>query len=136
MTDYFLTVATLTLFNIILALALNIIWGYAGQPHLGINIYTSVGAYGAALLLTKLGLPFLSVMFMCVALAVAFSIITSLPSLRVGSDFLAILTIGLAFVVESLYVYLPQDWFGGPLGILNIPKTTVFGLEFKSTAAF
>src|SRR5262249_3784085 len=133
MTDYLLTIATLIAINIIVALGLNLITGYAGQPHLGIGVYTSIGAYTTALLLID-GAPPLAALVLAVGGAVLFGVLTGLPSLRVNSDFLAILTIGLAFVVESLYGYLPQTWFGGPLGLTEIPKPHLFGFAFGTGA--
>ncbi len=136
MTDYVLTVMTLIGINVIVALGLNVISGYAGQPHLGIGIYTSIGAYVSALLLTKADAPLVPVLLVAVVAAFLFGAVTGLPSLRVNSDFLAILTIGLAFVVESLYSYLPQAWFGGPLGLSEIPKPQLFGYQFGTASMF
>lgn len=136
MTDYILAIAVLAGLNVIVALGLNIISGYAGQPHLGVAIYTSVGAYVTALLLTKAALPFLPVLLLSILAAVLLGVLTGLPSLRVGSDFLAVLTIGLAFVVESLYVYLPHSWFGGPMGLMDVPKPQLLGYKFDTSGIF
>jgi ABC-type branched-subunit amino acid transport system ATPase component len=51
--------------------------------------------------------------------------LTGLPALRVREDSLAVFTIGLVFVFESLLVYLP--YFGGPVGIGRIPYVTIDG---------
>jgi ABC-type branched-subunit amino acid transport system ATPase component len=51
--------------------------------------------------------------------------VTGLPALRVREDALAVLTIGLVFVFESLLIYLP--WFGGPVGIGRIPAAALSG---------
>lgn len=136
MTDYILAIAVLVGLNMIVALGLNIISGYAGQPHLGVAIYTSAGAYLTALLLTKAALPFLPVLVLSILAATLLGVLTGLPSLRVGSDFLAVLTIGLAFVVESLYLYLPHSWFGGPMGIMDVPKPELFGYKFDTSGIF
>jgi len=133
MTDYLLTIATVVAINILVALGLNLITGYAGQPHLGIGVYTSIGAYTTALLLLA-GMPLLVALVLALLGATLFGALTGLPSLRVNSDFLAVLTIGLAFVVESLYGYLPQEWFGGPLGLTEIPKPQLLGVQFGSGA--
>jgi len=117
-------------------LGLNIITGYAGQPHLGIGIYTSCGAYLSALLLTRAELPFPLVLLIAISGASLLGAVTSLPTLRVGSDFLAVLTIGLAFVVESLYIYLPHEWFGGPLGLTDVPKPVLLGYSLGGTSIF
>jgi branched-chain amino acid transport system permease protein len=51
--------------------------------------------------------------------------IAGLPSLRVREDALAVMSIGLVFVFESLLIYLP--YFGGPVGIGKIPPPFVGG---------
>src|SRR4030043_121648 len=45
-----------------------------------------------------------------------------IPCLRVRDDFLAITTMGINFVVEAIFLYIP--FFGGAMGIggINLPK--------------
>src|SRR3977135_3760298 len=56
--DYYLSVITLSLTSIVGALGLNILVGYTGQISVGHAAFMSVGAYTAANLAVKLGLPF------------------------------------------------------------------------------
>jgi len=117
--DYILTVLILVGIWIIVALGLNVITGYAGQFNLGIGIYMGTGAYTTALLSTTYGLPFSWSLSASLVAAAVMGIVTGLPALRVREDFLAVTTIGMVFVFESLLVMLP--YFGGPLGIGKIP---------------
>jgi branched-chain amino acid transport system permease protein len=123
--SYALTVLTLMGIWSIVALGLNVITGYAGQFNLGIGVYMGTGAYAAALLTTSAGLNFWLALPCALAAAGAMGFVTGLPALRVREDALAVLTIGMVFVFESLLIYLP--WFGGPVGIGRIPAAALSG---------
>jgi branched-chain amino acid transport system permease protein len=121
---YVITVLTLMAIWSITALGLNVITGLAGQFHLGIGVYMGTGAYATAMLTTA-GLSSWEALPLAIGVAALMGFITGLPALRVREDSLAVLTIGLVFVFESLLVYLP--YFGGPLGISRIPRVTLGG---------
>jgi branched-chain amino acid transport system permease protein len=125
LTAYALTVLTLMGIWSIVALGLNIITGHAGQFNLGIGVYMGTGAYAAAMLTTGLGFDFWLALPCALAMSAAMGFLTGLPALRVREDALAVLTIGLVFVFESLLVYLP--YFGGPVGIGRIPVPAING---------
>jgi branched-chain amino acid transport system permease protein len=57
-----------------------------------------------------------------------------IPCLRVRDDFLAITTMGINFVVEAIFLYIP--FFGGAMGIggINLPKW--FGREMSKPEYF
>ena len=122
---YALTVLTLMGIWSIVALGLNVITGYAGQFNLGIGVYMGTGAYASAMLTTGAGLDFWLALPCALAASAMVGLLTGLPALRVREDALAVLTIGLVFVFESLLVYLP--YFGGPVGIGRIPPATFNG---------
>src|ERR1700744_3196029 len=44
--------------NVMLALGLDFVLGYAGQLNLGQSAFYGLGAYGSTLLVTRLGVPF------------------------------------------------------------------------------
>jgi branched-chain amino acid transport system permease protein len=104
---YALTVLTLMGIWSIVALGLNIITGYAGQFNLGIGVYMGTGAYATAMLTTGAGFDFWLALPCALAVSATMGFLTGLPALRVREDALAVLTIGLVFVFESLLVYLP-----------------------------
>jgi branched-chain amino acid transport system permease protein len=122
---YALTVLTLMGIWSIVALGLNIITGYAGQFNLGIGVYMGTGAYATAMLTTGAGFDFWLALPCALAVSATMGFLTGLPALRVREDALAVLTIGLVFVFESLLVYLP--YFGGPVGIGRIPPAAISG---------
>jgi len=121
------TITILSLMGIwsIVALGLNVITGLAGQFNLGIGVYMGTGAYTAAMLTTAGGLGFWQALPCAVAASALMGFLTGCPALRVREDSLAVLSIGLVFVFESLLVYLP--YFGGPIGIARIPRAMLGG---------
>ena len=55
--------------------------------------------------------------------------ILGLPSLRVRHDFLVLATMGVNFVVVAICRYV--DFFGGAMGLVNIPAPSIFGFSFR-----
>jgi branched-chain amino acid transport system permease protein len=125
LSDYQATILILTGIWMIVALGLNIISGYAGLFNLGIGIYMGTGAYISAILTTAYGFTFWAALPFALAGSMAMGLLTGLPSLRVREDSLAVISIGLVFVFESLLIYLP--YFGGPVGIGRIPMPSIGG---------
>jgi len=119
MGGYIVTLAITVGIYIILALGLNIIVGYAGQISLGHAAFWAIGAYTSAILSVKFGLPIWASAIMAVIITTAIGIVLGMPSLRVRDDFLAITTMGINFIVQAVFLYVP--FFGGALGIGNIP---------------
>jgi branched-chain amino acid transport system permease protein len=129
---YVITILTLMGIWSIVALGLNVITGLAGQFNLGIGVYMGTGAYASAMLTTAAGFSFWEALPFALVVSAAMGFITGLPALRVREDALAVLSIGLVFVFESLLVYLP--YFGGPLGISRIPRATLGGTPVGNEA--
>jgi branched-chain amino acid transport system permease protein len=110
----------------IVALGLNVIVGYAGQFSLGVGVYMGAGAYTAAMLTTSVGFGFWEALPLAATTSAFMGFLTGLPALRVREDSLAVFTIGIVFVFESLLIYLP--YFGGPVGIGRIPHPFIEGV--------
>jgi branched-chain amino acid transport system permease protein len=134
MSAYVITIATLIAIYAIVACGLNIIVGYAGQISLGHAAFFGIGAYTAALFATKAGLSFWCALPCVLVISGLIGLLLGLPSLRVRHDFLAITTIGINFIVEAVFLYVP--FFGGALGIGGIPQITLFGLALKGIGFF
>lgn len=125
--------ATLALIYVMLGLGLNIVVGLAGLLDLGYVGFYAVGAYSYALLNQYLGLDFWSGLVMGGILAAFFGFILGFPVLRLRGDYLAIVTLGFGEIIRILL----NNWTtltGGPNGISQIPKPTLFGLEFGRRA--
>lgn len=132
MNAYVITIATLITINAIVVCGLNVIVGYAGQISLGHAAFFGIGAYSAALLATKAGLSFWAALPLVIVISALVGLLLGLPSLRVREDFLAITTIGINFIVEAVFLYVP--FFGGALGIGGIPRIVLFGVKLKGLA--
>jgi branched-chain amino acid transport system permease protein len=119
---YLITILITVIVYAILAHSLNIITGHAGQISLGHAAFFGIGAYTSALLYTEAGLPFWASVPLAALVAGIVGALLGIPCLRVRDDFLAITTMGIGFVVEAVFLYIP--FFGGAMGIggINLPK--------------
>ncbi|MEX2626371.1 MAG: branched-chain amino acid ABC transporter permease [Ilumatobacteraceae bacterium] len=127
------------------AIGLNVHFGYTGLLNFGHVAFLLVGAYGTAIGVTELSLPFFLAILVGVAAAVVLAVVLGIPTLRLRAEYLAIVTISAA---EILRIVVRSQSFegltGGPQGIggfagafydLNpIPDGTfgLAGIEFSS----
>ena len=131
---YVITILITIAIYAILAHSLNIITGHAGQISLGHAAFFGIGAYTSALLYGEAGLPFwVSVPFAAI-IAGFIGALLAIPCLRVRDDFLAITTMGINFVVEAVFLYIP--FFGGAMGIGGINLPGWFGREMTKPEYF
>jgi len=114
----------------LLAMSLNIITGFAGQPTLGHAAFYGIGAYTSALLTAKAGWPFFLALPAAGVMSALVGMLLGLFSVRVREDFLAVTTIGINFVVVAIFQYV--ELFGASLG-LAVPKPEVMGIRFGNT---
>ncbi|MGZ3535591.1 MAG: branched-chain amino acid ABC transporter permease, partial [Thermodesulfobacteriota bacterium] len=86
------------------------------------------------MLYTEAGFPFWISVPLAAAVAGIVGALLGIPCLRVRDDFLAITTMGINFVVEAIFLYIP--FFGGAMGIggINLPKW--FGREMTKPEYF
>jgi len=127
LSGYVVTVLITIGIYIILALSLNTITGYAGQISLGHAAFMGIGAYTSALLYTKAGLSFWPAFVLAGLMAGLVGALLAIPCLRVREDFLAITTMGINFVIEAVFLYIP--FFGAGMGIGGIDPPTLLGRE-------
>ena len=139
--SYWRTNLTVCAINVLLALGLDFILGYAGQLNLGHSAFYGLGAYVSTLLIVKLGVPF----WLAFAGGVAFSGVAgmalSLFAVRLRGHYLAIASLGFAVITYQILL----NWISltqGPLGIYAIPPPpalTIAGvtlIDFHNLAAF
>lgn len=127
-------IATLILIYVLLGLGLNIVVGLAGLLDLGYVGFYAVGAYSYALLSHYYGLSFWICLPIAGLMAATFGFLLGFPVLRLRGDYLAIVTLGFGEIIR-LFLRNLTGLTGGPNGISNIPKPTLFGLSFERTAA-
>ena len=127
LSGYLVTVLITIGIYVLLALSLNMITGYAGQISLGHAAFMGIGAYASALLYTKAGFSFWPAFIAAGLIAGLVGAVLAIPCLRVREDFLAITTMGINFVVEATFLYVP--FFGAGMGIGGINLPSLFGRE-------
>ncbi len=120
---------------ILMSLGLNLTQGYCGQINLALGAFMAVGAYTAALLNTRLGVPIWINLPLGMLLAGITGALIALPMLKVKSHYLALITIGLAETINIIIVN--EAWFTeGPLGISRIQMPDLFGFPINTDQRF
>ncbi|MGG5808028.1 branched-chain amino acid ABC transporter permease [Falsiroseomonas sp. CW058] len=113
----------------VMALGLNLQWGFTGLFNVGVAGFVAIGAYASALLtgppepgrLGGFGLPILAGWVGAMAASGAAAFVVGVAALRLREDYLAITTFGIAVVIQ-LVALNAQGLTGGPFGIQSIPK--------------
>jgi len=118
--------------NVLAAVGLNLLMGYAGQVSIGHAAFLAIGGYTSALLMTKLGLEFWLALPLAGVLTSLTGLILFIPALRLSAIYLAIATLGFGAAVQQL-IPLPY-WsavFGGHQGI-KVPRLQIAGFVFDT----
>lgn len=119
----------------LMSLGLNICMGYCGQINLGLGAFWAMGAYTAALLNTRFGVPIWVNMPLGMVLAGVVAALIAVPMLKVKSHYLALVTIGLAETINIILVN--ETWLTeGPLGISGIKMPDLFGIPIDGDERF
>jgi len=116
---------------LMLSLGLNIAMGYAGQFNLALGALWGAGAYTAALLITRLGVPFWINLPIAIVVGTVLGAFVGLPSFKVRSHYLALTTIALGEALNLALVNF-DEITGGALGINRIPMPTLFGFPINN----
>jgi len=112
----------------IVALSLNLEFGFAGLANFGKVAFFLIGAYTYALL-SQLGLPFYLCLICGALVSAVFGMLVALPALRLRADYLAIAI--LAFGEILRLIVKSEDWIaGGVWGITVRPVFPWMGSEF------
>ena len=136
---YKIQIMNLIAVNIILALSLNLIYGFTGQFSLGHAGFMAIGAYVCGLLILSpaqkamlfileppiwpvavVQAPFFLAVLAGGLAAAAFGIVIGFPVLRLGGDYLGIATLGFAEIIRVLANNVPRVT-NGALGLKGIP---------------
>ncbi|MGY1814130.1 branched-chain amino acid ABC transporter permease [Blastococcus sp. SYSU D00820] len=88
------------IFFILLAIGLNVHFGYVGLLNFGQIAYASLGAFGVAISVTTWGLPLWVGVLIGLAASVVLALLLGLPTLRLRADYLAIVTIAAAEILR------------------------------------
>lgn len=115
---------------VIAALGLNILFGYTGLISIANASFVGIGAYTAAILMTRLpAVPYPLVMVASGLVAAVFGFAIGVPALRLSGHYLAMVTMGFAFVMDEVFLQW-KSVTNGALGI-QVPKVTILHFSFS-----
>ncbi|MBS4030572.1 MAG: branched-chain amino acid ABC transporter permease [Clostridiales bacterium] len=121
-------------FYIVVCLGLNIIVGFAGLLSLGYAAFFAVGAYTTGILSSHYGINFWATLPFSALAAIIAGIVIGGPTLRLRSDYLAIVTLGFGeitrLVVRNLRIT------GGASGLIGIERPVLFGVTLYQIQHF
>ncbi len=130
---YLMTLMNLVLIAVVGAIGLDILVGYTGQISIGHGAFMSVGAYTAANLIVRTGLPFWLAIPAGGAMAALIGIVIGIPSLRIKGIYLAVATLAAQFVIEWMINHI--TWISGGIeASIQVPPPSIFG--FKLVTAY
>jgi ABC-type branched-subunit amino acid transport system ATPase component/branched-subunit amino acid ABC-type transport system permease component len=130
-TDAWVIGLTVTMMTATILLSQVVITGYAGQLSLAQLTLGGVGAIVAANLAASFHTPFLLSLVVGMLAAIPVSVLVGLPSLRARGVSLAIATLGLAVVINS--VVLTSTSLTGGLSGLTVDPQAIFGWSIDAT---
>jgi branched-chain amino acid transport system permease protein len=123
-------------FNLVLVyavaiLGLNILTGFNGQISLGHGAFYAFGAYTAAILMDKVGVPYWATLPVAFVLCFGFGFLVGFPALRLAGHYLALATFALALAVPQLLKYKKIEGItGGVQGIVLSKPEPPFSFRF------
>ena len=131
--NYIEEILSNTFFYIVLVLGLNIVVGYAGLVDLGYAAFFAVGAYTTGIL-TEHGVNFWLTIPIAVIISMIAGIIIGGPTLRLRSDYLAVVTLGFGEITRITARNLHIT--GGAGGLVGIPRPSIFGYKLFQVTQF
>jgi len=112
---------TLVLTYSIALLGLNMLTGFNGQISLGHGSFYAIGAYTAAILIDKAGVPYWATIPAAGAVCFAAGFLFGLPALRLEGLYLALATFALGVAMPQILKHKAiEEWTGGVQGIVIV----------------
>lgn len=131
--DYLLHILVMVTLFVILATSFNLLIGFSGLFALSHAAFFGIGAYVTAIVATKYGVAFPLTLLASVGFTAIIGMLVALPALRIGGDYLVIVTLALQVIVITVIL----NWnsmTGGTDGIRGIPHIAIFGTNLDSAA--
>lgn len=128
---YMLHMIVMILIYVPLALSQNLITGFTGMLTMGQAAFYGLGAYTSALLVMRLDVPWPLAFLAAGAMAGVFGLVVGFPCLRVGSDYLTLMTIGFGAIFSAV----ATNWVPvtrGSMGIPGVPPITIGSYVFNT----
>lgn len=128
--SYVLHIATMIAILVPMALSMNLMLKI-GQLSIAQPAFMGIGAYGAALLTMRLGVPPVLSIVLGALIAAAFAAVIGPVFLRIKGVYFVLLTYAFGQIVNLVF----QEWtslFGGNNGLYGIPKFSLLGLRLTA----
>ncbi len=117
----------LVLIYAIALLGLNILTGYNGQFSLGHGAFYAIGAYTAAILMDRFGMPYWFTPVIAGVVCLVAGYLMGFPALRLAGHFLALATFALALATPQMLKFKGiEDWTGGVQGLVLMKPEAPF----------
>jgi branched-chain amino acid transport system permease protein len=110
-TQYWTLILTTCAMYACLAVALNLVVGYAGLLNLGFIAFFGIGSYAYALVASDQihqHYPLWGALLVVVIVTLAFALLVGIPALRLRGDYLAIVTLGFGLIMRDLILDLDR----------------------------
>jgi branched-chain amino acid transport system permease protein len=133
--DYVTSILTLICIWSIMAMSLNLIYGYTGQLSLGHSAFLGIGAYALGLMAVKLHLGFWPAFFTASGLSALFGFLIGIPALRLRGPYFVLVTLGFACII-GVIVLAWVDFTGGANGLAGMPRPNPLPLPWGGRFAF
>jgi branched-chain amino acid transport system permease protein len=133
--DYVLHIGVMVALYVILATSFNLLVGFAGLFALSHAAFFGVGAYATAILAAAYGLPFPLPLLAGIAITAGLGVVIAVPALRIGGDYLVIVSLALQVIVTTVLL----NWTsmtGGTDGIRAIPQVQILGWTLDTPGKF
>lgn len=108
----------------LVVLGLDVFLGQTGQVSLGQTLFMGLGAYVAGILALNHGVPTVVALAVAASVSAGVAYLVGRPLLKLRGYYLALATLGLAVITESLATGL-VDVTGGPSGLAGIPNIAI-----------
>lgn len=128
---YLLNVMVFVGIHAILALALNLLLGYAGQISLGQAGFFGLGAYISGILTATYNINPWVAMLTAASLVTLLAFIVGFPILKLKGHYLAMATLGFGIIIYIVFNE-AVDHTGGPSGLSGIPNLSIGSFSFNS----
>lgn len=119
--SYYVDVATTILMNLVLTMSLRLEMS-TGQLNMAHISFMGIGAYASTLLVMRGGYSFWVTIWVAGLVAALFAVAIGSLALRVTGPYYFLITFAFSEVVRLVFNNFFVAWFGGPSGLVEIPK--------------
>jgi branched-chain amino acid transport system permease protein len=133
--EYLTSILLLIAIWSIMAISLNLVYGYTGQLSLGHSAFLGIGAYALGLIAVKLQLGFWPAFFAATLISGLAGFLIGIPALKLRGPYFVLVTLGFAAIV-GVIVLTWVDFTGGANGLAGMPRPDPIPLPWGGRLRF